>query len=464
LPPEPDQVPQKPHPHQPGLRRELGLRDLTLFLIALMVGPRWISVAAHGGPGTIILWFLAALLFAVPLAIAVAALSAKYPGAGGLYLWARNDFGPWPGFLNFWIYWLGIAFLIPGGALFALGIAVYSLGPSYAWLADNPYYMIGGSVLLLWVALGTNLIGVNIGKWTENIGGATVWILGALLCTIAVILGMRHGPATPISLKSLWPVWNWDTMNSWAAIAFALTGIEAAGMMAAEIHDPRRTIPRAAAISSAFVSVFYIASTLSLLAIMAPAKISEMNGLAQVTAAAGAELAMPWLASAVVLLIGLNVVGSFGGIGSAVSRMPFAAGVDHLLPAAFGKVHPRWHTPHVAILSLGAVATLLLIACQAGDTVRAAYRVIVDLTVIVGFLPYLYIFASAWKAGKRFSAISGTALSLLAIACSIAPPPEVTKVWLFEGKLALGTFASIASGWLLYRRYLRISQNPTAPS
>ena len=191
---------------------------------------------------------------------------------------------------------------------------------------------------------------------------------------------------------------------------------------------------------------------------MAPAKISEMNGLAQVTAAAGAELAMPWLASAVVLLIGLNVVGSFGGIGTAVSRMPFAAGVDHLLPAAFGKVHPRWHTPHVAILSLGAVATLLLIACQAGDTVRAAYRVIVDLTVIVGFLPYLYIFASAWKAGKRFSAISGTALSLLAIACSIAPPPEVTKVWLFEGKLALGTFASIASGWLLYRRYLRISQ------
>jgi amino acid transporter len=137
--------------------------------------------------------------------------------------------------------------------------------------------------------------------------------------------------------------------------------------------------------------------------------------------------------------------------------MPFAAGVDHLLPAAFAKLHPRWNTPHVAILSLGIVATLLLIACQAGDTVRAAYRTIVDLTVIVGFLPYLYIFASAWKARKWFSALAGSAVSLLAIACSIVPPPEVTKVFLFEAKLALGTAAAIASGWLLYRRNKRAS-------
>jgi amino acid transporter len=437
---------------QPHLRRELGLRDLTLFLIALMVGPRWISVAAHGGPGTLVLWLLAALLFAVPLAITVAALSAKYPGAGGLYLWARNDFGPWPGFLNFWIYWLGIAFLIPGASLFALGIFVYALGPSYAHLADNPVYMIGGSLLLLWTALITNLIGLNIGKWTENLGGLMPWTLGALLIASAALVATRHGSATAITWSSAWPVWNWDTMNSWAAIAYAMTGMEAAGMMAAEIRDPNRTIPRAAWISSTFVALFYIASTVSLLVIMAPAKISEMNGLAQVTATAGAEIGLPWLAPAVVLMIIINVVGAFGGLGSSISRMPFAAGVDHLLPPAFAKVHPRWHTPHVAILSLGVVATFLLIACQAGDTIKSAYRALVDLTVIVGFLPYLYMFASAWKAGKWISAILGTGVSVLAIACSVSPPPEVTKVWLFEGKLALGTAGAVLSGWLLYRR------------
>jgi amino acid transporter len=437
---------------QPQLRRELGLRDLTLFLIALVVGPRWISVAAHGGPGSILLWILAALLMAIPLAIAVAALSAKYPGAGGLYLWARNDFGPWHGFLNFWVYWLSVCFLFPGAALFVLGISVYSLGPAYAYLAENRVYMIGGSLLLLWIALGTNLIGVNIGKWTENIGGAMPWILGLLLCSTATVLGLRHGSATPITLRGMWPVWNWDTMNSWAAIAFAVSGLEAAGMMAAEIRDPARTIPRAAWISSMFAACFYIACTVALMVLMAPQKISEINGVAQVSAAAGAGLGLAWLGPVAVLAVAINVVGSFGGLGSAVSRMPFAAGVDHLLPAAFGKIHPRWNTPHVAILSLAAIATVLLIAVQAGETVKNAYRTIVDLTVITGLLPYLYIFASAWKARKHFSAVAGIATSLIAIACSVVPPPDVTRVFQFEAKLALGTAATVASGWLIYRR------------
>ena len=283
------------------------------------------------------------------------------------------------------------------------------------------------------------------------------WLLGVTLCGAAVAVYMKQGAATALSWSAAWPVWNWDTMNSLAAIAYAMTGMEAAGMMAAEIRNPLRNIPRAAWIASGFVTIFYIASTVALLVILPSSQISEINGLAQVAAIAGAKLGAPWLVFIVIIAIAVNVLGAFGGLGSSISRMPFAAGIDHLLPAAFAKLHPRWHTPHVAIFSLGAVATVLLIACQAGETVRTAYRVIVDLTVIVGFLPYLYMFASAWKAHKRITAVLGIGVSLLAIACSIYPPPEVTKVWLFEGKLAVGTGAAILSGWLLYRRSKRTS-------
>ena len=147
-----------------------------------------------------------------------------------------------------------------------------------------------------------------------------------------------------------------------------------------------------------------------------------------------------------------SAVGQFGGLGTAVSRLPFAVGVDQLLPAAFGKVHPRWGTPHISILALGVLASFLLIAIQLGDTMRAAYQALVSLMVITGFLPYLYIFGSAWKAGKRISAISGWAITLLAILCSVVPTAEVNNVWLFETKLAVGTAAVIATAWLLYRR------------
>jgi hypothetical protein len=77
--------------------------------------------------------------------------------------------------------------------------------------------------------------------------------------------------------------------------------------------------------------------------------------------------------------------------------------------------------------------------------------------VIAGFLPYLYVFGSAWKAGKRLSASSGIGVTLLAVVCSVVPTGEVHNVWLFEGKVFGGTFALIASGWLIYRRYKKLT-------
>ena len=109
-------------------------------------------------------------------------------------------------------------------------------------------------------------------------------------------------------------------------------------------------------------------------------------------------------------------------------------------------------TPHVALLVLGLIASGLLIAIQAGDTMRAAYQELVSLMVITGFLPYIYIFGSAWKAGRRASAVSGWAITLLAILCAVVPTAEVTNVWLFEGKLLGGTAAVIVAAWWLYRR------------
>jgi amino acid transporter len=433
----------------PELKRVLGLRDVTLFAIICIVGTRWIPAAAHAGPGSVTLWLLAALLFMVPLAIAVSALSVKYPGAGGMYLWTRNDFGRWHGFLCFIVYWIGIAFWFPSAAMFYMSAGIYALGPSYAYLAASRPFLLAISLIAIWVALGTNLIGMKIGKWTENVGAIATWLLGALLVTVAAVLFGRRGSATPIHIA---PTWNWDTVGFWATIAYAMSGLETLGLMGAEIRDPARTLPRAGWIASAFTTVFYAAATVALLVILPPARIGEMNGLAEVGQSAGATLGLAWLTPLIALLVMASAIGQFGGLGTSVSRMPFAAGVDHLLPAAFGKVHARWGTPHVAIVTLGALASFLLVAIQFGDTMRAAYQTLVSLMVIAGFLPFLYIFASAWKAGKRLSPISGWAITLLAILCSIVPTAEVKNVWLFETKLAVGTAAVIATAWLLYRR------------
>jgi amino acid transporter len=432
-----------------GLRRELGVRDLTLFAIACIVGTRWIASAAHAGPGAVVLWVLAAVFFAVPLAIAVATLTTRHPRAGGMYLWARHDFGPWHGFLCFFLYWMSIVVWFPGAAMFYMAMATAALGPSRAFLAENRAYLVTASLLAIWAALGTNIVGVKIGKWTENAGALASWLLGCLLAFLAFLAMKHRGSATHLDFI---PRASWGTLSFWATIAYAMSGMELVGLMGGEIRDPARTIPRAAWVASIFTVLFYAGTTLALLILLPADGISELSGLAQAGEEAGRVLGRTWFPPAIALLTLISALGQFGGLGASVSRMPFAAGVDRLLPASLARIHSRWKTPWVSMLWLGALSSILLILCQIGDSARAAYQTLISLMIIVGFLPYVYIFGSGWKAGKRVSACSGWGMTGLAILCSLAPAADIHNVWLFEAKLGVGTLGTIGCAWLLYRR------------
>jgi amino acid transporter len=431
-------------PGRPELKRELGLRDMTLFAIACIVGTRWIAAAAHAGPGSVTLWAAAAVFFAVPLAIAVAGLAAKHPNAGGHYLWTRADFGPWHGFLSFWVYWMGMAFWFPSVTMFYMSAALTGLG-----LPVTRPLVLAASLAAIWVALITNMVGMKVGKWTENIGGVSAWAVSGLFVVLAAAAWWKRGSATPMHL---WPRWNWDAVNFWATIAYAMSGFEVAGLVAGEVRDPARTIRRAGQLASVAVTLFYSAATIALLVLLAPERITEMNGLAEAGSEAARTLGIGALGPVVAFLVVASGMGQLGGIGTSVSRLPFAASADGLLPRAFARVHPRWHTPHVSILVFGGVATFLLVAIQLGDSMRGAYQELVSLMVITGFFPFVYMFGSSWKAGNRWSAVSGQAVTVMAILCAIVPTADVANVWVFEGKLAVGTIGVVGSAWLVYRR------------
>ena len=188
-----------------GLRRELGIRDLALFGIVGFTGPRWIPAAAHAGPGSVAIWLLAGLVVGAPLAVVVPALMAKYPGPGGLYGWTRNDFGPAHGFIAFWLYWVGMAFWFPSAAIFYVTSSAYTFGPAYAHLADSRTFLLCCALACMWIALGSNLIGLKTGKWTENAGAIAVGVLGAILVAAAALHGGRQGSATELNFVPKMP-------------------------------------------------------------------------------------------------------------------------------------------------------------------------------------------------------------------------------------------------------------------
>ncbi len=417
------------------LRREVGLWDLVLFNIAAVAGIRWLAAAAHSGSSSIVLWILAAIFFFVPSALAVSRLTAKFPEEGGLYTWTRLAFGAWHGFLCGWCYWLSNLFFFPNLLLAGIGMAVYAFGARYAPLAEARAFVLPVTLAVLWIALLTNLVGVKVGKWTEDLGGAATYLAGVVLILAGLAVWLLHGSAAHISLA---PHWDWQRMNFWSQIAFAFGGLELGAIMGGEIRDPARNVPRAAWISGGAIAAFYILGTLAILAVLPSGNVNVLTGLTQAGAAASARLGMPWLTPALAVLVSVGIAGQLGAWISGSARVPFVIGIDRYLPAAFARLHPRWGTPHVAILTQGIACTVFLIGTQLGEGVRAGYQLLVDMTVVTYFIPFLYLFAAAWKAGLRASAASGLAVTLAGIVFSFVPPDNTAAVWSFESKLAGG--------------------------
>ncbi|MBL0157319.1 MAG: amino acid permease [Bryobacterales bacterium] len=432
--------------------RELGLRDVVLFNIAAVVSIRWLATAAHIGPGSILLWAGAAVFFFVPLALAVAGLTARYPEAGGLYAWTSESFGEWHGFLCGWLYWVSNLFYFPNLLVAGVGMALFTFGAQYAGLAENRAFMLGASLVVLWAALLTNLVGMRVGKWTQNLGGLATMVAG-----IAVIGGglyslALYGPAAPLVPE---PEWNWNLLNFWSQIAFAFGGLELGAILSREIRDPSLTVRRAAWISGVTIGGFYVLGTLALLALLTPERISVVTGLAQAGDALAARFGMPWLTAVLAVLIAVGILGQFGAWVGGSARLAFQIGLDRYLPPSFGKLHPKWGTPHVALLTQGLACTLFLVVMQMGETVRTAYQLLVDMTVISYFVPFLYLFATAWKHGQRWSAAAGLIVTAAGIGFSFVPPEGVHSVWLFESKLVGSCVVLGGMGWALFARARR---------
>ena len=223
------------------LKRALGRWDLVaLFVVAvfnLNVVP---SIAANGGV-TVWLWIISLLMFFWPQGIAVIELAHRYPGEGGVYLWAKEVFGEFHGFLSGWCYWTNNMMYVPTVMLYFVGVSVFVF-PSHQALADNKTFAVTASLGLLAILVVLNIVGLGVGKWINNLGSIGTGIAAAVLVGLGIIVALRFGttvsaadfrvPANPRFL-----------LNSFGVICFGLVGLELASVMGDEIKDPERTLP-----------------------------------------------------------------------------------------------------------------------------------------------------------------------------------------------------------------------------
>jgi amino acid transporter len=464
------------------LRRAMGLWDVLLFNIAAVLGPRWIAAAAHNGTSSISLWLLAALLFFVPTAFIVVELSTRFPKEGGLYVWSKEAFGEFHGFVSGWTYWIYTFFYFPGLLMASAAMGAYVGGSGAGYLTQSRTFLMAGSFAFLFVAVFMNIVGLNVGKWLQNAGGVGSYIPLVMLAGMGAYLWHAHGSATHFTLANMRPTWNWDTVNFWPQIAFAFTGIELCAAMSEEVREPRKTFPRAIFGSGFLIAVGYLAGTFAVLSIMKSEGVDPKSGMFQAIAVGSTILRIGFFG---IVAAFLNLFGNAGGIGTTVagiSRIPFVVGIDRYLPSAFGKIHPKWRTPWVAILVQAGISGAILLAIQVSESVNGAYQILVDAGTILNFIPFLYMYAAIIKLAYRPDRIGnanavlipggklgvwlmgslGFAVVLGGIALSLIPPAESAHKWLFETKLIGGTLGGILIGLTLYYRGARAKARESA--
>ena len=448
----------------------MGLWDVLLFNIATVLGPRWIAAAAHNGPSSIGLWLIAALFFFVPTALVIVELSSRFPEEGGLYAWSRDAFGEFHGFVAGWTYWVYTFFYFPGLLFASASMSAYIAGIGSARLAQSRTFLLAGSFLLLLVAVYLNLIGLRIGKWLQNAGGVGTYAPLLMLVVAAALVWHRQGSVTHFDFAAILPHWNWDQVNFWPQLAFAFTGLELISTMSEEVRDPQKTLPRAVFGSGVLIALIYTVGTVAVLILLNDTAVDPKSGVFQAIAAASTILKIGAFGVIAALLV---TVGNAGGVGTTVAgiaRVPFVVGVDRYLPAAFAKVHPRWQTPHVAILVQAVISGAILLLSQVNETTVGAYQKLVDAAVILYFIPFLYMYAAAIKLAYRperertpgavlipggklgvwIASGLGFLVVLLGIVLSLIPPGDTANKFNFEVELISATGSAILIGLVLY--------------
>ena len=379
----------------PALPKALGLRDVTFFFVTAGVNFQWIATAAVAGPLALTGWLIGLLAMSLPLAVSVVDLSSRFPQEGGLYVWTKRAFGDFPAFLMGWAYWMSNLPYFPGLLYFAAGNALALFGTRFRHLDGSPLYYILFSAAGL--ALGTwmNLVGLKVGRRLSNAGAWARWAGGVALVAAGAYAFARFGAAATFDAGTLRPSFAMKDLLFWSTIAFALTGLESASFMGDEIHDARRTVPHALFLAMPTIVLLYVLGSLAIIVALPPGEATGLQGIVDAATAMETRLGLPGLAPGIALAVVVASLGSVGAWLGAVARIPFVAGIDRYLPSAFARVHPRWGTPHVSLLTQAGVTMLFVLLGQAGTTVKGAYEVLIGMMVLIYMIPFLFLFPAA---------------------------------------------------------------------
>ena len=361
------------------LKRELGLFSAALIVVGGIIGsgifftPAATAAALPSGAWVVFVWALGGLV-ALAGALTYAELGAMMPEAGGAYVYIREAFGPLPAFLSAWMN----AGLISSGAIAAVAMGFAGYLSKFVAL-DAVGGQLGVASLTIVALTITNILGIKPGVAVQNVLTIAKIVALAGLAVAGVVLLFGGGHAAPSAgdagraiadslaaagaghVAPVAPPLLQGFASAFVAVLFTIGGWQQMNMIAAEIRDPARNIPRALAIGIGIVIAIYLSVTGTYLAALGRDGLAASAAPAADTAAriGGAAAATAITFSAMLSILGFVALALLAN-----ARVVYALGADVPLLTIAGSVHPRFGSPYVALLMLGGWSLALLLATK----------------------------------------------------------------------------------------------------
>lgn len=456
---------------QPQLKRILGFRDLSFFLIAALINLNSVPVVASAGPIALVLWLTGFIFFFIPQAVAVLEFSKRSPHEGGIYNWNKAAWGDFHGFISGWAYWVNNIFYVPTLLFYIIGFIAFIGGKTTSSLASNPIFMMSISLGLLWLITYLNIRGFGVGKWVQNLGATGTFLTAGIILVIGIITASSRGAATEISFSVIIPSFgNWQFLSLLSIVCLNYVGLELGSVIADEIKEPDKNIPKAVTAAGVSTIMMFLVVTSSLLIAIPFEEIGIIEGILQGIERAASLAGFGWIVFPVALLMITNAAGNTSAWLSGAARIPFVIGIDRYLPASLGNLHPKYNTPHIALIIQGFASSFVIIIAAIGSSVGDMYLFLLQTTVVLQLIPYVYMFAALLKVRETYSGdngffqskyitmisgILGCAMTMFGIAFAFVPSQAIGSIVLYEIKLVLSCIGFLTPAFVFYRINLR---------
>jgi amino acid transporter len=449
---------------QSSSNKLLGLKDISLMTFLSNFGVRWFAIAAGLGAQSMLYWVLGAVFFFVPLTIIVTYLSKLYPEEGGMYAWTKNTLGDKAGFLMAWLYFINMVFYYPAILIFLSTNLAYFLGdPS---LAQNSTFIVISVLVAYWFITGISLFGLKANKFVTEYGG----FIGTLIPTVLlIVLGfvyyfVFHHSATHFSLSHILHGRSISGhLETLSIIMFAMAGIEIIPTFANSVRNPKRDLVLGLALGALAIVICYVLGTVALNIVLSPEHIRKTSGFIQAFEVMGKHFHWPWLAQGTAFLLIFAELAAVSIWLLAPVTMFFKCTPKGSLPAWIKRAN-KDGAPANALLAVGALVTVVTLVTNLLPNVNAMYQILILMTTVLYFIPYLLMVFVFCKNLKRLSGIKRLLAKAVAacifvslslgILFAFEPPAHLalSGKLLYEGELIFGVVLFVWLGFFIYKR------------